>query len=102
MTGQKLYCIVYKAHEMGDFYDDGNIRPVYYTLDKDDLEKTWEELKNEELEFFNSRKERAKQINGQPEKYTIEENCDDTLELFMENWAYRWTKADYELGKLYR
>ena len=62
MTGQKVYCIVYKAHEMGDFYDDGNIRPVYYTLDKDDLEKTWEELKNKELEFFYSCKERAKQL----------------------------------------
>ena len=95
-----LYCIWKESFEFDDPINSTSERPIFFTTDEEQFEKTWNEIKQKEIEHFNKYKD---ENVGTAYKfdYTVETNTDDELELYMGNWSYRWRKITYELNKLY-
>ena len=95
-----LYCIWKESFEFDDPINSTSERPIFFTTDEEQFEKTWNEIKQKEIEHFNKYKD---ENVGPAYKfdYTVETNTDDELELYMGNWSYRWRKITYELNKLY-
>lgn len=100
MNKDILYCIWKESFEFDDPINSTSERPIFFTTDEEQFEKTWNEVKQKEIDHF----KKFKEENVDPDykaDYTIEANTDDELELYMGNWSYRWRKITYELDKLY-
>ena len=95
-----LYCIWYESYEFDDPINGTSERPIFFTTNKELFEKTWNEIKQKQIDHFNKFKEKWVDPDYKAD-YTIETNTDDELELYMGNWSYRWWKLNYELDKLY-
>lgn len=100
MNINELYCIWKESFEFDDPCNSTSERPIFFTTDKDQFEKTWNEVKQKEIDHFNKFKEESVDPDYKAD-YTVETNTDDELELYMGNWSYRWRKITYELNKLY-
>lgn len=99
MSNKTLYCIFYDSFEFDDPCYNSSERPLFFTTNKESLEKTWNELKQKEIDHFNKFKQESVDQEYKDD-YTIEKNVDDELELYMGNWSYRWWTCEYELDKL--
>ena len=97
---KEIYCIWKESFEFDDPCLSSSERPIFFTTDKDQFNKTWNEIKQKEIEHFNKFKEESVDPDYKAD-YTIETNTDDELTLYMGNWSYRWWKMNYEMDKLY-
>ena len=97
---KEIYCIWKESFEFDDPCLSSSERPIFFTNNKEQFDKTWNEIKQKEIEHFNKFKEESVDPDYKAD-YTIETNTDDELTLYMGNWSYRWWKMNYEMDKLY-
>jgi hypothetical protein len=99
----KVYVILKNAYEFDDF-NYGDYYPCFISLNKDKVVDQFNSIKEVEISSFNNALNYYKDlIEEQPERkedFQIEENTDEKLTIYLNNWCYKWQLVEYELDKL--
>ena len=102
MEAQKVYAILHNAYEFDDL-NYGELTPIFMSLNKDNVIKEFNNIKEKEINWFNKIvKEKEQWLNEHPEfkeDYQITINTNDGFEIYLDNWCYQWTLTEYELDK---
>lgn len=99
----KVYAILKNSYEFDDL-NYGDYYPCFLSLSKDKVIDQFNSIKDVEISSFNNALNYYKDlIEKHPERkedFQIEENTDEKLTIYLNNWCYEWKLAEYELDKL--
>lgn len=96
---KKIYVITHRGFEFDDI-GYSNLEPIKFFSTKEKRDKAFAELVSSRVKWFEKceadslkyyDKERVE------EDYIINVNDGSTLELYMGNWCYEWSKTEFEL-----
>ena len=99
----KVYAILKNSYEFDDI-NYGDYYPCFLSLNKNKVIEQFNSIKEAEISSFNNAIKYYKNfIESHPERaedFQIEENTDNQLTIYLNNWCYMWKLAEFELDKI--
>ena len=95
----KVYILYYRAYEFDDL-DYGSFQPKYISLNKEEVQKKFNDYKISETSNLNRYLEKYPNLlEIDKEDYQVETDSDTLFILYFGKWCYEYMISEYELDK---
>ena len=93
----KVYIVQFRAYEFDDL-DYGSFQPKYISLNKEEVQKKFNDYKVSEISNLNKYLEKHPNLSEtDKEDYQVDTDSDTLFILYFGKWCYEYMISEYEL-----